>query len=85
MAEALESDLPMPTSQEPIDGGDFPPSLNTQNPTSPSSSSSSSSGSDSDDSDSDSEAQQNLQLQTLESELSNNPSNYDAHVQVLKP
>lgn len=34
------------------------------------------------DSDSDSEADDKLQVQTLESELYNNPSNYDAHVQV---
>ena len=34
------------------------------------------------DSDSDNEAQQNAELQTLETELSCNPSNYDAHVQV---
>lgn len=41
------------------------------------------------DSDSDSgsedgdQAQKNLQLQTLEAELSTNPGNYDAHVQVF--
>ncbi|KAJ7967924.1 squamous cell carcinoma antigen recognized by T-cells 3-like [Quillaja saponaria] len=40
--------------------------------------------SDSDESDSDDEAQQNLQLQTLETELSTNPSNYDGHVQYIK-
>ncbi|CAM8941471.1 unnamed protein product [Rhodiola kirilowii] len=43
------------------------------------------SSSDSDtDSDSDSDEQQNLQLQTLEQDLSTNPSNYDAHIQYIK-
>ncbi|KAL3515786.1 hypothetical protein ACH5RR_022688 [Cinchona calisaya] len=41
------------------------------------------SGSDS-DSDSDDEAQLNLQIQTLETELSSNPSHYDAHVQYIR-
>ncbi|KAM7481993.1 hypothetical protein LguiB_006576 [Lonicera macranthoides] len=36
------------------------------------------------DSDSDDEAQDNLQLQTLETELSSNPANYDAHVQYIR-
>lgn len=36
------------------------------------------------DSDSDDEAQDNLQLQTLETELSSNPGNYDAHVQYIR-
>ena len=40
------------------------------------------SSSDSESSDSEDEAEQNEQLLTLESELSTNPSNYDAHVQV---
>ncbi len=34
------------------------------------------------DSDSNDEAQQKVELQTLETKLSSNPSNYDAHVQV---
>lgn len=38
--------------------------------------------SESDDDDSDDEAQQTVQIETLEIELSNNPANYDAHVQV---
>ncbi|CAM8971398.1 unnamed protein product [Rhodiola kirilowii] len=47
--------------------------------------SSSDSDSDSDtDSDSDSDEQQNLQLQTLEQDLSTNPSNYDAHIRYIK-
>ncbi|KAK6263531.1 hypothetical protein SCA6_018965 [Theobroma cacao] len=45
---------------------------------------SSKSSSDSESSDSEDEAEQNEQLQTLESELSTNPSNYDAHVQYIK-
>uniref|UniRef100_A0A2N9H161 Reverse transcriptase zinc-binding domain-containing protein n=1 Tax=Fagus sylvatica TaxID=28930 RepID=A0A2N9H161_FAGSY len=36
------------------------------------------------DSDSDDEAQQKVELQTLETKLSSNPSNYDAHVQYIK-
>ncbi|KAK3007834.1 hypothetical protein RJ639_014336 [Escallonia herrerae] len=36
------------------------------------------------DSDSGDEAADNLQLQTLEAELSSNPANYDAHVQYIK-
>jgi len=39
--------------------------------------------SDSDDSDSEDEAQQNLLLETLQTELVANPSNYDAHLQVI--
>ena len=35
------------------------------------------------DSDSDDEAQETLQIQTLETELSQNPANYDSHVQVF--
>ncbi|XVF23161.1 hypothetical protein REPUB_Repub13aG0013400 [Reevesia pubescens] len=40
--------------------------------------------SDSESSDSEDEGEQNEQLLTLESELSSNPSNYDAHVQYIK-
>lgn len=40
------------------------------------------SSSDSESSDSEDEAEQNEQLLALESELSTNPSNYDAHIQV---
>jgi len=39
--------------------------------------------SDSDDSDSEDEAQQNLLLESLQTELAANPSNYDAHLQVF--
>ncbi|KAI4296137.1 hypothetical protein L6164_036120 [Bauhinia variegata] len=46
--------------------------------------SSSGSDDDSDGSDSEDEAQQNLQLQTLQSQLSANPYDYDAHVQYIK-
>nr|KYP63247.1 Squamous cell carcinoma antigen recognized by T-cells 3 [Cajanus cajan] len=38
---------------------------------------------DSDDSDSEDEAQQNLQLESLQTELAANPSNYDAHLQYI--
>ncbi|CAK7357216.1 unnamed protein product [Dovyalis caffra] len=44
-----------------------------------------SSSSDSDsDSDSEDESQQNQELETLETELSSNPANYDSHVQYIK-
>ncbi|KAL2342286.1 hypothetical protein Fmac_010226 [Flemingia macrophylla] len=39
--------------------------------------------SDSDDSDSEDDAQQNLQLESLQTELAANPSNYDAHLQYI--
>ena len=39
--------------------------------------------SDFDDSDSEDEAQQNLQIESLQTELVTNPSNYDAHLQVI--
>ncbi|OMO65610.1 hypothetical protein COLO4_31114 [Corchorus olitorius] len=42
------------------------------------------SDSDSESSDSEDEGEQKQQLQTLESELSTNPSNYDAHVEYIK-
>lgn len=35
------------------------------------------------DSDSEDEAQQNLQIESLQTELVTNPSNYDAHLQVI--
>ncbi|KAL6297698.1 hypothetical protein ACE6H2_005840 [Prunus campanulata] len=58
--------------------GDQPmPDLPDQDP------SSSDSDSDSGSEDGD-QAQKNLQLQTLEAELSTNPGNYDAHVQYIK-
>ncbi|XP_047154535.1 squamous cell carcinoma antigen recognized by T-cells 3 isoform X2 [Vigna umbellata] len=40
--------------------------------------------SDSDDSDSEDEAQQNLLLESLQTELAANPSNYDGHLQYIK-
>ncbi|XAR56245.1 hypothetical protein NMG60_11036649 [Bertholletia excelsa] len=40
--------------------------------------------SDSDSDDSDNETQEILQIETLEYELSNNPANYDAHVQYIR-
>jgi RNA recognition motif-containing protein len=41
-------------------------------------------GSDSDSDSDDDDAQDTLQLQTLETELSTNPANYDAHVQYIR-
>jgi hypothetical protein len=66
--------------EENVDNGDqYMPDAAQNPPSSPGSD-----GSDSDsESDSEDEAQQNLQLQTLEAELSSNPSNYDTHVQVF--
>lgn len=68
--------------QETIVNGNPPMPGAAQNPTS-----TGSDGPDSDcesgsDSDSEDEVEQNLQLQTLEAELSSNPCNYEAHVQV---
>lgn len=82
MDETIESnaEVPLPTISDEgntVNGDELMPDL-PQNPTSPASDSSSSdSGSEDDESD------QKLQLQTLQSELSTNPSNYDAHVQVI--
>lgn len=74
-----------------LDSTTHPPQLPDENPTgnddedmldAPKSTKSSDSDSDS-DSDSEDDAQQNLQIQALQTELLNNPSNYDAHVQVF--
>ncbi|ONI36461.1 hypothetical protein PRUPE_1G586100 [Prunus persica] len=65
------------TSEDDNNGDQPMPDLPDQDP-----------GSSDSDSDSGSEdgdqAQKNLQLQTLEAELSTNPGNYDAHVQILR-
>lgn len=61
---------------------DPPMSGSAQNPTSPGSDGLDSECESGSDSDSEDDAQQNLQLQTLEEELSSNHSNYEAHVQV---
>ncbi|ONI36462.1 hypothetical protein PRUPE_1G586100 [Prunus persica] len=65
------------TSEDDNNGDQPMPDLPDQDP-----------GSSDSDSDSGSEdgdqAQKNLQLQTLEAELSTNPGNYDAHVQYIK-
>ncbi|KAF5449935.1 hypothetical protein F2P56_030331 [Juglans regia] len=55
-----------------------------QNPTSPGSDEPDSECDSGSDSDSEDEAEQNLQLQTLEAELSSNPCNYEAHVQYIR-
>ncbi|XP_008218633.1 PREDICTED: squamous cell carcinoma antigen recognized by T-cells 3 [Prunus mume] len=65
------------TSEDDNNGDQPMPDLPDQDP----SSSDSDSDSGSDDGD---QAQKNLQLQTLEAELSTNPGNYDAHVQYIK-
>lgn len=73
----LESEVAIPQNPEeikPRDDGEDGTSLNAV-------------ASDSDaksDSESDDEAQDALQMQTLEAELSRNPSNYDAHVQYIR-
>lgn len=79
---------------ETLDSSANPPQLSGENPTGnedhnmldadkSTKVSDSQSGSDS-DSDSEDDAQQNEQIQALETELSNNPSNYDSHVQYIK-
>ncbi|XP_034209646.1 squamous cell carcinoma antigen recognized by T-cells 3 isoform X2 [Prunus dulcis] len=65
------------TSEDDNNGDQPMPDLPDQDP------SSSDSDSDSGSEDGD-QAQKNLQLQTLEAELSTNPGNYDAHVQYIK-
>ncbi|XP_041010443.1 squamous cell carcinoma antigen recognized by T-cells 3-like isoform X2 [Juglans microcarpa x Juglans regia] len=76
-----------PTSeqlQEIIVNGDPPIPGSAQNPTSTGSDGPDSEGESGSDSDSEDDAEQNLQLQTLEAELSCNPSNYEAHVQYIR-
>ncbi|KAI5356431.1 hypothetical protein L3X38_009326 [Prunus dulcis] len=65
------------TSEDDNNGDQPMPDLPDRDP------SSSDSDSDSGSEDGD-QAQKNLQLQTLEAELSTNPGNYDAHVQYIK-
>lgn len=77
----MEETLIQSTEPSPSDDGDpMDVVTGTQNPNNDHPSSNSDSGSDSE---SDDEAQAILELQTLETELSTNPANYDAHVQVL--
>ncbi|KAH9750251.1 EMBRYO DEFECTIVE 140 [Citrus sinensis] len=75
------------TIPEEEDGDTAMPDVkNNPKPTTKANSSDSSDASDSDsDSDSEDEAKQNMELQTLEYQLSNEPSNYDTYVQVLNP
>ncbi|KAK9678015.1 hypothetical protein RND81_11G182000 [Saponaria officinalis] len=78
---AIELDLPQEqTTVEPKPDDNGEPLTTASTATT---SAKSSSDSDS-DSDSDTEAEQSSQLQTLESELSRNPANYDAHVQYIQ-
>lgn len=65
-----------------MDNGDQAMPDAAQNPNSRPSDGSQSECESGSESDSDDEAQQKLQLQSLEAELSSNPSNYDSHVQV---
>lgn len=69
-----------PEQLKPDEEGEHGTSLNAATATSAASPDSESDS----DSDSDDEAQDALQLKTLESELSSNPSNYDAHIQYIK-
>ncbi|TQD77074.1 hypothetical protein C1H46_037401 [Malus baccata] len=72
-----------PLTSEEGNNGDQPmPDLPDQDLSS--SDSDSDSDSDSGSEDGDDQAHQNLQLQTLEAELSANPGNYDTHVQYIK-
>ncbi|BFG19999.1 hypothetical protein CerSpe_062740 [Prunus speciosa] len=78
MEEETLNPQSMTLTSEDVNNGDQPmPDLPDQDP------SSSDSDSDSGSEDGD-QAQKNLQLQTLEAELSTNPGNYDAHVQYIK-
>ncbi|XP_059648322.1 uncharacterized protein LOC132294468 [Cornus florida] len=76
MEETLNSSHPQP-SDEATDGVEAQAVSETQNLQK-------SSDSDSDSDNSDSDAEQNLQIETLETELSNNHANYDAHVQYIR-
>ncbi|KAA8536632.1 hypothetical protein F0562_029110 [Nyssa sinensis] len=79
MAETLDSSDILP-SEEVINGAEGQAAASeTQSPKN-----SSDSDSESDSDDSDDEAQENLQMETLEMELSNNPANYDGHVQFIR-
>ncbi|KAJ8529715.1 hypothetical protein K7X08_036550 [Anisodus acutangulus] len=84
------------TETETLDSSPHPPQLSEETPTgnedqdmldahksTNDSDSDSQSGSDS-ESDSEDDAHQNAQIQALETELLNNPSNYDLHVQYIK-
>lgn len=79
MAETLDSSDPTPMEEAPITVTEDQTMSEPQNPKTTTDSDSDSES----DSDSDDEAQDNLQLQSLETELSSNPGNYDAHVQVF--
>ncbi|XP_071729799.1 uncharacterized protein [Rutidosis leptorrhynchoides] len=79
MEETLISSTEPPPSN---DGDPMDVVTVTQNPNNDRSPSNSDSGSDS-DSESDDEAQALLEIKTLETELSVNPANYDAHVQYI--
>ncbi|KAK9217151.1 hypothetical protein WN943_005776 [Citrus x changshan-huyou] len=74
--------------EEEEDGDTVIPGVeNNPKPTTKDNSSDSSDASDSDsdsDSDSEDEAKQSMELQTLQYQLSNEPSNYDTHVQYIK-
>ncbi|KAH9684447.1 EMBRYO DEFECTIVE 140 [Citrus sinensis] len=74
--------------EEEEDGDTVIPDVeNNPKPTTKDNSSDSSDASDSDsdsDSESEDEAKQSMELQTLQYQLSNEPSNYDTHVQVLR-
>lgn len=76
-AETLDSSGPPVSSLDPMDVTDPSNPKQRENPPSDS-------GSDSSDSDDD-EVQDKLEIQNLETELSTNPANYDAHVKVRFP
>ncbi|KAL7002105.1 hypothetical protein U1Q18_003258 [Sarracenia purpurea var. burkii] len=77
MEETLNSSDPRPSDDEvKIDEAEHQSVSEIQNPKKPSDADS--------ESDSDDEAQETLQIEALETELSSNPTNYDAHVQYIK-
>ncbi|GFY94664.1 hypothetical protein Acr_10g0000490 [Actinidia rufa] len=80
MEEALNSPEPQ-ISDEVMNEAEHQSLPEVQNPKNPTDTDT---DSDSNSSDSDDEAQETLQIQTLETELSQNPANYDSHVQFIR-
>lgn len=79
--EPEETLATIPEEEEDDDDAAMPDVKNNPKTTTKDNSSDSNDASDS-DFDSEDEAKQNVELQTLEYQLSNEPSNYDTHVQV---
>jgi len=80
--ETLESSPPPPQLSDDNPTGNEDQDMLDADKSAKDSDSDSQSDSDS-DSDSEDDAHQNTQIQALKTELLNNPSNYDTHVQVI--